>query len=159
MRAFDRLTAVVVALAFVLIGLGTPVRGENPEAGAVVTAAHRSIVHDGPSVLPPGGRSVDVPVTTPGRPTPPSGDPRAAGVRRTPTGAPSERWTALSEGPGGDHRAGVVTNDGPDDLLLALPVRVGGASTSVVAPTGYRQPAVPLPTHGSRPGRAPPVPA
>ncbi len=157
MRVLDRLTTVVVALAFVLVGLGAPAHGETPDPGAVVTAAHRSIVHDGPSVLPPSGRSVDVPVTTPGRPVPHSGDPRAVGARLTHPDAPSELRTELSGGPGGDHRAGVVTSDGPDDLLPAAPLRVGGTPHAVVAPACYREPAVPLPPRGSLPSRAPPV--
>ncbi|MCW3843831.1 hypothetical protein ONA70_27405 [Micromonospora yasonensis] len=175
MRVLDRFAAVVVALAFVLAGLGAPCCGETLEPGAVVTAAHRSIVHDGPSVLPPDGRSgrrlqlgvsdaaprpgavVDAPVTTPGRPTPPSGDPRAVGARLTPPDAPSELWTEVSGGPRGDHRAGVVTSDGPDDLLPAAPLRVGGAPQPVVAPTRYGQPAVSLPPRGSLPSRAPPA--
>ncbi|MFR9780389.1 hypothetical protein ACL02O_30620 [Micromonospora sp. MS34] len=157
MRVLDRLTAVVVALAFVLAGLGVPVRGETLEPGAVVTAAHRSIVHDGPSVLPPDGRSVDAPVTTPGRPAPPSGDPRAVVARLTLPDAPSELWTELSGGPCGDHRAGVATCDGPDDLLPAASSRVGGTPQSVVAPTRYREPAVSLPPRGSLPSRAPPA--
>ncbi|MFG2057677.1 hypothetical protein ACGFI9_27005 [Micromonospora sp. NPDC048930] len=175
MRVLDRLTAVVVALAFVLAGLGVPVRGETLQPGAVVTAAHRSIVHDGPSVLPPDGRSgrrlqlgasdaaprpgavVDASAATPGRPAPPSGDPRAVGARLTHPDAPSELWTEVSGGPGGDHRAGVVTSDGPDDLLPAVPLRVGGAPHSVAAPPRYREPAVSLPPHGSLPSRAPPA--
>ncbi|NES12728.1 MULTISPECIES: hypothetical protein [Micromonospora] len=172
MRALDRLTAAVVALAFVLAGLGAPGRGETLEPGAVVIAAHRSIVHDGPSALPPDGRSlrrlqlgasaprpgvVDASATTPERPAPPSVDPRAAGARLTHPGAPSELWTEFSGGPGGDHRAGVATSDGPDDLLLAVPLRVVGTPRSVVAPTRYREPAVSLPTRGSRPSRAPPA--
>ena len=60
MRVLDRLTAVVAALAFVLVGLGAPAHGETPNPGAVVTAAHRSIVHDAPSVRPPDGRPADV---------------------------------------------------------------------------------------------------
>ncbi|MET8835361.1 hypothetical protein ABZV78_15775 [Micromonospora sp. NPDC004540] len=40
MRAFDRLSTVVVALAFVLAGLGAPACAESHQPGAVVTAAH-----------------------------------------------------------------------------------------------------------------------
>ncbi|MGR6322049.1 hypothetical protein Q2K19_15420 [Micromonospora soli] len=156
MRVLDRLTAVVVALAFVLAGLGAPACGETLDPGAVVTAAHRSIVHDGPSVLPPDGWSVDAPVTTPSSPAPPSGDPRAVGARLTHPDAPSELWTEVSGGPCGDHRAGVVT-DGPDDLLPAAPPRVDDTSAPDLVATGYRQPAVPLPPRGSPSGRAPPA--
>ncbi|MGW9196261.1 hypothetical protein [Micromonospora chersina] len=44
MRAFDRLSTVVVALVFVLAGLGAPACAESHQPGAV-TAAHRSIHH------------------------------------------------------------------------------------------------------------------
>ncbi|MET7805927.1 hypothetical protein [Micromonospora chersina] len=50
MRAFDRLSTVVAALAFVLAGLGAPACAESHQPGAVVTAAHRSI-HHAPSEL------------------------------------------------------------------------------------------------------------
>lgn len=155
MRVLDRLAAVVVALAFALVGLGTPVRGETLEPGAVVIAAYRSIVHDGPSAHPPAGRPV-IPVTTSDRPAPPSGDPRAVVARLTPLDAPPQSRAEFSGVPRGDHRAGVVT-DGPDDLLPATPVRVVGTPHSVVAPTRYRQPAVPLPPRGTLPSRAPPA--
>ncbi|MGY0006528.1 hypothetical protein [Micromonospora sp. I033] len=118
MRVLDRLTAVVVALAFVLAGVGAPAKTLEP--GAVGIAAHRSIVHDGPAQ------------------------------------APSELWTEFSGGPGGDHRAGVASGDGPDDLLPAAPARVG-TPTPAAAATRYRQPAVPLPPRGTLPARAPPT--
>lgn len=173
MRVLDRLTAAVAALAFVLAGLGAPAEGWDPDPGAVVTAAHRSIVHDGPSVLLPDGRSarrlppgvsdapprpgvVDAPVTTPDRPAPPPGDPRAVVVRHAPAGAPPQRWTALSGGPGGGHRAGVIS-DGPDDLLPAAPAPVDGAPAAAGVAPRYRPPAVPLPPRGTLSGRAPPA--
>jgi hypothetical protein len=40
MRAVDRLSTVVVAVAFVLAGLGAPACAEHHQPGAVVTAAH-----------------------------------------------------------------------------------------------------------------------
>ncbi|MFI7428655.1 hypothetical protein ACIBPB_16865 [Micromonospora sp. NPDC049836] len=174
MRVLDRLTAAVAALAFVLAGLGAPAVEGTPDPGAVVTAAHRSIVHDGPSVLLPDGRTgrrlplgvsdaaprrgvvVDTPVSLPDRPTPPPGDPRAVDVRRTPSDAPPVRWTEFLGGPGGDHRAG-VESDGPDDLLLVAPVRVDGTPAETVAAIRYRQPALPLPPRGTLSGRAPPA--
>ena len=157
MRVLDRLTAVAVAMAFVLIGLGAPVRGETPLPGAVVTAAHRSIVHDAPPVVPPEARHVDAPVTTPEPAVPPSGDPRALVDRLGHRDAPPD---ARAEAPGGlrgDHRAGVGLTDGPDDLLLDVPVRAGGTPTAAVASTSYRQPAAPLPPRGTLPTRAPPA--
>lgn len=155
MRVLDRLTAVVVALTLVLAGLGAPGHPETPEPGAVLAAAHRSIAHDVPSAPPPHGRPVGV--TTPDRPAPPSGDPRAVVARPARPDAPSAAWTALSGGNGGDHRAGVVANDGLDDLLPAAKVRAGGTPDRAVAATGYRQPAVPLPPRGVLPTRAPPA--
>ncbi|MEU2611616.1 hypothetical protein ABZ570_08545 [Micromonospora sp. NPDC007271] len=154
MRVLDRLTTAVVALAFILVGLGVPVRGETPEPGAVVAAAHQSIVHDAPSVPPPDGRPVAAPVATPDRPAPPTDDPRAAAAH---PGAPSDARTGFSGGSRGDHRAGVVLTDGPDDLLPAAPVRVDGTPERVVAATRYRAPAVPLPPRGTLPPRAPPA--
>ncbi|MFU8851643.1 hypothetical protein ACNAW0_11775 [Micromonospora sp. SL1-18] len=144
MRVLDRLTAVVVALAFVLVGLGAPARGETPAPGAVVTAAHRSIVYDWP-------------VATPARPAPPPGDPRVVVARLAHPDAPPDARTELSGGNRGDHRAGVVLTDGPDDLLPAAPVRVGDPPDRVVAAPRYRPPAVPLPPGGTLPTRAPPA--
>ncbi|MFJ8580156.1 hypothetical protein [Micromonospora sp. NPDC093277] len=142
MRVLDRLTAVV-ALALVLVGLGVPTRAETPEPGAVVTAAHRPVV-------------VDAPAATPDRPAPPPGDPRVVVARPAHLDAPSDARTAVSGGNRGDHRAGVVLTDGPDDLLLAVPVRVAGPSDQAVVPIRYRSPAVPLPPRGALPTRAPP---
>ncbi|MFC0007006.1 hypothetical protein [Micromonospora siamensis] len=157
MRVFERLSAVAVALAFVLAGLGAPACAETHQPGAVVTAAHRSIVHDA-SHLPAGdARRVDAPVTTPHRTVPATGDPRAVADRLARPGAPSELREGACGGPCGDHRAGVVTSDGPDDPLLGPPVRAGGPSTVVVAAPRYRAPAVPLPPRGTLPSRAPPV--
>ncbi|MFE9200573.1 hypothetical protein [Micromonospora sp. NPDC007230] len=133
MRVFDRLTAVVVALAFVLVGLEAPAHGETPGPGAAVTAAHRSIGHDTPSV-----------------------DPRAVVVRPAPPDTPPDLRTELLGGPCGDHRAGVST-DGPDDLLPAPPVPVGGPPHPGLAPTRYRPPALPLPPRGTLLARAPPT--
>ncbi|MFI2646458.1 hypothetical protein [Micromonospora fulviviridis] len=154
MRAFDRLSTVVVALAFVLAGLGAPVCAESHQPGA----AHRSIHHVGHAVLPPDGRAVDTPVTPPDRPAP-SGAPRAAGAPRTPGHAPSELWTEFSGGPCGDHRAGVTAGDGPDDVLPAAPPRVGGTLERVAVAIRCRQPALPLPPRGTLATRGPPASA
>ncbi|MFG2108683.1 hypothetical protein [Micromonospora chersina] len=158
MRAFDRLSTVVAALAFVLAGLGAPACAESHQPGAVVTAAHRSIHHVGHAVLPPDGRAVDTPVTPPDRPAP-SGDPRAAGVPRTPGHAPSELWTEFSGGPCRDHRAGVTAGDGPDDVLPAAPPRVGGTPERVAVAIHRREPALPLPPRGTLATRGPPASA
>ncbi|MEU4481488.1 hypothetical protein AB0F68_26015 [Micromonospora sp. NPDC023966] len=122
MRVLDRLTAVVAALAFVLAGLGAPACAEALEHCATGTAAHRSIVHDGPGHAPP------------------------------------ELRTEFSGAPCGDHHAGVASGDGPDDLLAAVPPRVG-TPTPATPTTHYRQPAVPLPPRGTLPARAPPAAA
>ncbi|MFD2765752.1 hypothetical protein [Micromonospora eburnea] len=174
MRVLDRLTAVV-ALALVLVGLGGPTRAESPEPGAVVTAAQRSIVHGGPSVHAPDGWAlrrlrpgasdaaprpgvvVDVPAVTPDRPAPPPGDPRVVVARPAHLDAPPDARTAVSGGNCGDHRAGVVLTDGPDDLLPAMPVRLGGPADQVVSSIRYRSPAVPLPPRGTLPTRGPPL--
>ncbi|MFG1657280.1 hypothetical protein ACGFIY_12185 [Micromonospora chersina] len=176
MRALDRLTTVVVALAFVLAGLGAPACAESHQPGAVVTAAHRSIHHVGHAVLPPDGRAgrqlqlgasdaaprpevvVDTPVTPADRPAP-AGDPRAAGALRTLGHAPSELWTEFSGGPCGDHRAGVTAGDGPDDVVPAAAPRVGGTPERVAVAIHRRQPALPLPPRGTLATRGPPASA
>lgn len=157
MRVFDRLTSVAVALVLVLVGLGVPVGAETHLPGAVVTAAHRSIVHDAPHGSPPDGRRVDAPVTTPAPSAPPSGDPRAVPARLAQPDAPSYAWVEALGGPGGDHRAGVGSTDGPDDLLLDAPVPIVGTPAFGVVPAPYRGPAVPLPPRGTLPTRAPPA--
>ncbi|MFC4146157.1 hypothetical protein ACFO0M_07810 [Micromonospora mangrovi] len=159
MRVFDRWNAVVVALAFVLAGLGAPACVETSQPGAVVTAAHRSIGSDGAHVHPPDVRPVSAPVTTPHLPAPTSGDPRVAGARPAYPGTPPELRAEVVGAPCGDHRAGVGLTDGPDDLLLAAPASVDGTTVSVLAAIRYRQPVVPLPPRGTLPTRAPPVTA
>jgi hypothetical protein len=159
MRVCDRWYAVVVALAFVLAGLGAPACAETSQPGAVVTAAHRSIGPGGPAVPPPDVRSVAAPVTPPQLSAPPSGDPRVAGAYVVRPGTPPEPGAEAVGGPCGDHRAGVGATDGPDDLLLAAPSRLDDATVSVLAVARYRQPAVPLPPRGTLPTRAPPVTA
>ncbi|MET8911256.1 hypothetical protein [Micromonospora sp. NPDC004551] len=128
MRVVDRLSAVVVALAFVLAGLGAPACAENHQPGAVVSAAH-------------------------------SGHPRAAEAPRTPGHAPSELRTELSGGPCGDHRAGVTAGDGPDDVLPAALLRVGGTPERVAVATACPRPALPLPPRGTLATRGPPASA
>ncbi|MEU1684383.1 hypothetical protein [Micromonospora sp. NPDC005707] len=129
MRALDRLSTVVAALAFVLAGLGAPACAESHHPGAVVTAAHRSIHHGGHAVLPPDSH------------------------------APSELRTEFSGGPCGDHRAGVTAGDGPDDVLPAEPPRVGGTPERVAVAIACRQQALPLPPRGTLATRGPPASA
>ncbi|SCF14201.1 hypothetical protein [Micromonospora mirobrigensis] len=157
MRVFERLSAVAVALAFVLAGLGAPACAETHQPGAVVTAAHRSIVHDASHVPDGDARRVDAAVTTSSRTTPATGDPRAVVDRLARPGAPSELREGARGGPCGDHRAGVATGDGPDDPLLGPPVCAGGPPVAAVAAPRYRAPAVPLPPRGTLPSRAPPA--
>lgn len=159
MRVLDRLTAVV-ALVFVLAGLGAPVPGETPEAGAVVTSAHRSTIHGTPSdpPPPPDGRPVSAPVTTSDRPAaPPSGDLRAVVAHFVHPATASDARADLCGRNRGGHRVCVVASDGPDDLFRAAPVDIGSTPDTAVAPTHYRQPAVPLPPRGTLPTRAPPT--
>ena len=118
MRVCDRLSAVVVALAFMLAGLGAPACAETRRPGAVVTAAHRSAVHDAPHIHPPDVRPVAAPVTTSHLPAAPSGDRRVVGERPAHLGTPPAPRVRGVGGPCGDHRAGVGQTDGPDDLLL-----------------------------------------
>lgn len=73
-----------------------------------------------------------------------------------PDAAPDVQTECLG-GPSGDHRPGVVSTDGPDDILPAPPARLGGTLGPVVAPIRYRPPAVPLPPRRALPSRAPPA--
>lgn len=159
MRVCDRLSAVVVALAFILAGLGAPACAETRLPGAVVTAAHRSAVHDAPHVHPPDVRPVAAPVTTSHLPAARSGGPRVVGERPAHPGTPLEPRVRGAGGPCGDHRAGVGQTDGPDDLLLGAPARVDGTTPGVLAAVRYRPPAVPLSPRGTLPTRAPPATA
>lgn len=159
MRAVDRLSTVVAAVAFVLAGLGAPACAENHQPGAVVTAAHRSIDHGGHALLAPDGRAVDTPVPRPDRAAPPSGAPRAAAAPQAPGDAPSELRTEFSGGPCGDHHAGVTAGDGPDDVLPAAHQRVGGTPESAAAAIARPQPALPLPPRGTLATRGPPASA
>ncbi|WP_346538281.1 hypothetical protein [Micromonospora sp. DPT] len=159
MRVRDRMSAVVIGLAFVLAGLGAPACAETHQPGAVVTAAHRSIVHDAPDVRPPDVRPVAAPVATPHCPAPPSGGPRFVGERPGYPGTPSGLWREAAGGPCGDHRAGAGQTDGPDEFLLGATARADSAAAFVVAPIRYRPPAIGLPPRGTLPTRAPPVTA
>ncbi|MFC0508855.1 hypothetical protein [Micromonospora costi] len=158
MRVLDRLTAVV-ALAVVLAGLGAPVRAEGPEPSALVTSAHRSIIHAAPSVPPPApdGRPVAAPCTTADRFAAPSSGDRQAAVAHLVPAAPSVVRADLCGGIRGDQRVCVVASDGPDDLVRAAPAGIGGTPDTAVTLTHYRQPAVPLPPRGTLPARAPPT--
>jgi hypothetical protein len=159
MRVCDRLSAVVVALAFVLAGLGAPACAETHLPDAAATAAHRSIGHDASPVVPPGVRRVFAPVTTPHLPAPPSGDPRVVGEPHARPGTPSELRAEVPGGPCADHRASAGQSDGPDDLLLGAPLRLDGTAVAVPAATRYQPPFVPLPPRGTLPTRAPPATA
>jgi len=123
----------------------------------VVTAAHRSIVHEARSVLPPDGRPVDAPATTSDGPAPTSGNSRAVVSLLVHLAASSDPGVDLSSGNRGHYPAGVDCTDGPDDLFPAAPVGIGGTLDPAVASPHYRQPGVPLPPGGTPPTRAPPT--
>ncbi|MEV0716380.1 hypothetical protein [Asanoa sp. NPDC050611] len=139
--------AVVAASAFVLVGLGAPANPATPERGAVITAAHRSIVHEAPSA----------PAATSDGPAPTSGNSRAVVSLLVHLAASSHPRADLSGRDRGDHPAGVDCTDGPDDLFPAAPVGIGGTLDPAVASPHYRQPGVPLPPGGTLPTRAPPT--
>ncbi|NES31147.1 hypothetical protein GCE86_21510 [Micromonospora terminaliae] len=132
MRAVDRLSTVVVALAFVLAGLGAPGCANHHPPGATVTAAHAA-AH--------------------------VGEHGAAAAPHAPGDAPPELRTAFAGGPCGDHRAGVTVGDGPDDVLPAAPPRVGGTPERVAVTSTRGQPALPLPPRGTLATRGPPASA
>ncbi|MFI7212269.1 hypothetical protein [Micromonospora maritima] len=149
MRVRDRLTAVVVTLAFVLAAPGSAAVLPSVGPSAVgPSAAGPSVV--GPSVVGPSaagpfaaGRSAVVP---------------ASGCRAGPDPAAyPRRWCAEpSGGWWGDPRGGPAYGDGPDEPLPAAPLGVAGPVVSARIAPG-RPPTVPLPARGAPAARAPPT--
>lgn len=148
MRVRDRLS-VIVAMAFVLAGLGAPACPETHQPGGAVTAAHRSIVHVAPLVTDQAA--------TPHCPVPRSRDPRVVEVSSAylSSGPPVE----AVGGSCGDHRARTSQTDGPDDPLPGVALRIEDAAVTVLSANHYRPPALPLPPRGTVPARAPPTTA
>ncbi|MFF0655902.1 MULTISPECIES: hypothetical protein [Micromonospora] len=127
MRVRDRLTAVVVTLAFVLAGLGpaaAPAAVVEALAAAPVAAAASA-----------GGTS---PVAL-----------RAA--------YPEISWSERAAGPWHDQGGGLGYADGPDDLAPAALPRVAGPALPEPVVPAPRPPVVPLPPRGPLAARAPPA--
>ncbi|MEU5828808.1 hypothetical protein, partial [Micromonospora tulbaghiae] len=100
MRVRDRLTAVVVTLAFVLAGLGSA-------AAPAVTAPPAEALAAAPPAAAAAPASGTSPVAL-----------RAA--------YPEISWSELAAGPWHDHGGGLGYADGPDDLAPAALPRVAG---------------------------------
>ncbi|MEU7713639.1 hypothetical protein AB0B03_16970 [Micromonospora chalcea] len=127
MRVRDRLTAVVVTLAFVLAGLGSAAAPAvtAPAAGTPPTSAAASASGTSPAAL------------------------RAA--------YPERSWSELAAGPWHDHGGGLGYADGPDDLAPAALPRVAGPAVPEPVVPAPRPPVVPLPPRGPLAARAPPA--
>ncbi|WFF07046.1 hypothetical protein O7622_00090 [Micromonospora sp. WMMD1076] len=141
MRVRDRLTAVVVTLAFVLAGLGAA-------AVPALTA---------PAVAPIAEALADA--------APPAealaGAPPAASASGTSPAAlraayPRISLSELAAGPWHDHGGGLGYADGPDDLAPAALPRVAGPAVPEPVVPAPRPPVVPLPPRGPLAARAPP---
>ncbi|AXO36665.1 hypothetical protein [Micromonospora sp. B006] len=129
MRVRDRLTAVVVTLAFVLAGLGSA-------AAPAVTAPAAAIVEAlGASAASASGTS-------------------PAALRAA---YPERSWSELAAGPWHDHGGGLGYADGPDDLAPAALPRVAGPAVPEPVVPAPRPPVVPLPPRGPLAARAPPA--
>ncbi|MBQ1044527.1 MULTISPECIES: hypothetical protein [unclassified Micromonospora] len=137
MRVRDRLTAVVVTLAFVLAGLG------SAAAPAVVAPAAAPII-EALAAAPPAGTLAAAP---------------ASGTSPVALRAayPERSWSELADGRSGDHRGGLAYADGPDDVVPAALPRVAGPAVPVPVAPAPRPSAAPLPPRGPLAARAPPA--
>ncbi|PTA44438.1 hypothetical protein [Micromonospora sp. RP3T] len=152
MRVRDRLTAVVVTLAFVLAALGS---AAGPPAAALPAAAPPAV---GPSAV--GVHTLD-PSAVDRNSVGPAAVVPASGCRAGPVAShgayPQQRCAELSGGWWGDRRGGLAYGDGPDEPLPTAPPRVAGPVMSARLAPGHRSPARPLPPRGALAARAPPT--
>ncbi|MFF0874871.1 hypothetical protein [Micromonospora aurantiaca (nom. illeg.)] len=148
MRVRDRLTAVVVTLAFVLAGLGAAAAPAvtAPAVAPIVEAL--AAARPAPDVAPPVEALAAEPAAASASGTSP------AALRAA---YPRISWSELAAGPWHDHGGGLGYADGPDDLApAALPRMAGPAVPEPVVPAP-RPPVVPLPPRGPLAARAPPA--
>ncbi|AYF31713.1 hypothetical protein CSH63_30535 [Micromonospora tulbaghiae] len=143
MRVRDRLTAVVVTLAFVLAGLGS-------------AAA--------PAVTVPAAAAAEALAAAPSAEAFAAAPPAAAAAPASGTSAvalraayPEISWSELAAGPWHDHGGGLGYADGPDDLAPAALPRVAGPAVPEPVVAAPRPPVVPLPPRGPLAARAPPA--
>ncbi|MGC4887676.1 hypothetical protein [Micromonospora sp. DT227] len=182
MRVRDRLTAVVVTLAFVLAALGSaagPPAAALPAVGPSVvgpSVVGPSVVGPsvvGPSVVGPptlgpsavglsvvGAHTLD-PSVVGGNAVGPAAVVPASGCRAGPVASvgayPQRRCAELSGGWWGDRRGGLAYGDGPDEPLPTAPPSVAGPVVSARLAPGHRSPARPLPPRGALAARGPPT--
>ncbi|MEU7571201.1 hypothetical protein [Micromonospora sp. NPDC049240] len=142
MRVRDRLTAVVVTLAFVLAALGS---AAGPHAAGLPAVGADTLA---PSVV--GGNAVGPAAVVP-----------ASGCRAGPVASlgayPQRRCAELSGGWWGERRGGLAYGDGPDEPLPTAPPSVAGPVMSARLTPGRRPPALSLPPRGALAARAPPT--
>ena len=177
MRVRDRLTAVVVTLAFVLAALGSAaglpavaLPAVDPSAVGAHTlgpsAVDLSVV--GTPTLGPAAVDLSVlrahtldPSVVGGNAVGPAAVVPARGCRAGPVASlgayPQRRCAELSGGWWGDRRGGLAYGDGPDEPLPTAPSSVAGPVVSARLAPGHRSPARPLPPRGALAARAPPT--
>ncbi|MEU7175128.1 hypothetical protein ABZ949_27000 [Micromonospora tulbaghiae] len=147
MRVRDRLTAVVVTLAFVLAGLGSAAAPAVTAPAAEALAAARPA----PAAAPPAEAFAAAPPAAAAAP--------ASGTSPVALRAayPEISWSELAAGPWHDHGGGLGYADGPDDLAPAALPRVAGPAVPEPVVPAPRPPVVPLPPRGPLAARAPPA--
>ncbi|WP_435054419.1 hypothetical protein [Micromonospora aurantiaca (nom. illeg.)] len=148
MRVRDRLTAVVVTLAFVLAGLGAAAAPAvtAPAVAPIVEAL--AAARPAPDVAPPVEALAAEPAAASASGTSP------AALRAA---YPRISWSELAAGPWHDHGGGLGYADGPDDLAPAALPRVAGPAVPEPVVPAPRPPVVPLPPRGPLAARAPPA--
>ncbi|GAB3081002.1 hypothetical protein [Micromonospora schwarzwaldensis] len=162
MRVRDRLTAVVVTLAFVLAALGS---AAGPPAAALPAVGPSTVGEPtlGPAAV--GLSVVGTPTLDPsvvgGNAVGPAAVVPASGCRAGPVASlgayPQRRCAELSGGWWGDRRGGLAYGDGPDEPLPAAPPSVAGPVVSARLAPAHRSPTRPLPPRGALAARAPPT--
>ncbi|MEU7793680.1 hypothetical protein AB0B11_09620 [Micromonospora tulbaghiae] len=148
MRVRDRLTAVVVTLAFVLAGLGS---AAAPAVTAPAAEALAAAARPAPAAAPPAEALAAAPPAAAAAP--------ASGTSPVALRAayPEISWSELAAGPWHDHGGGLGYADGPDDLAPAALPRVAGPAVPEPVVPAPRPLVVPLPPRGPLAARAPPA--
>ncbi|MEU1809948.1 hypothetical protein [Micromonospora aurantiaca (nom. illeg.)] len=149
MRVRDRLTAVVVTLAFVLAGLGAAAVPAltAPAVAPIAEALADAAARPAPDAAPPAEALAGAP---------PAASASGTGPAALRAAYPRISSSELAAGPWHDHGGGLGYADGPDDLAPAALPRVAGPAVPEPVVPAPRPPVVPLPPRGPLAARAPP---